>query len=402
MSSINWQLVVCGINHKTSTIEDREKLQIAKEKLAEANSLFGKLSDVREAAILSTCNRVEFYFVAVKYREPFEIVEEFYSQFNKQDISDLADKFYIKKNKHTADHQFRVAAGIDSMVLGENQIIGQMKDAYSSTCAVRTTGKIIHRLFHQSFRVGKLVRTDTEIGKGSCSISSAAVGLLKSRASDLNKPNFLFVGINQMISLAASNLIKDNYEKLVFINRTEQKAATFADKFGGVGYGLDRLEELLIEADVVITCTGATTPIISSDMLNRFTKKNPNKKIIIVDMAIPRDVEANKNSYPNITILDLEDIRQYVKIQQAIREKAIPQAEEIINRRLDEFDYWFKQVRQEPIYNGLGDAFNSIYKQEMGILFEDIEPNLRKQLEKAGKNMIKKMLTLKINENNNS
>ena len=113
MASINWQLIVCGINHKTSRLEERESLQIAREDLARANSMFGKLSDVRESAILSTCNRVEFYFVAFKNREPFEIVKEFYSEFNKQDISNLNDKFYIKINKHAADHQFRVATGID-------------------------------------------------------------------------------------------------------------------------------------------------------------------------------------------------------------------------------------------------------------------------------------------------
>jgi len=402
MASINWHLVVCGISHKTSTMEERAPLQISRDDLARANSLLGRLSDVREAAILSTCNRVEFYFVAFKNRDPFEIVKEFYSVFNRQDISKLRDKFYIRKNKHAADHQFRVAAGIDSMVLGENQIIGQLKEAYSSACAVRTSGKLIHRLFHQSFRVGKLVRTDTEMGRGSCSISSAAMGLLKSKITDLNRPNFLFIGINQMISLAASGLIKGSYGKFIFVNRTEQKAVTFAEKFGGAGFGLDRLEDYMAESDVIITCTGATSPIISSNMLKKMTENYPDKKMIIIDMAIPRDVEIDKNFHPNIGIFDLEDIREYVKAQQARRRKAIPQAEEIIDRKLGEFAYWFNQVRQEPIYNGLGDAFNAVYRQELGILFENLEPDLRKRYEKAGKKMIKKMLALKISENNNS
>jgi glutamyl-tRNA reductase len=342
---------------------------------------------------------VEFYFVAFKKRGPFEIVKEFYSKFGGYDISNLQSKFYIKKNRHAADHQFRVAAGIDSMVLGENQIVGQLKEAYSSTCAVRTTGKVIHRLFHQAFRVGKLVRTDTEMGKGSCSISSAAVGLLKSKIGDIDKPNLLFIGINQMISLAASNLIKDNHGNLIFANRTEQKAVAFAEKFGGAGYGLARLEEFLDQSDVIITCTGSTKPIIPNNLLNKYFANNPDKTLIIIDMAIPRDVESEKNAYPNITIMDLEDIREYVNTQQAKREKAIPQAEEIIERKLDEFSYWFKQVRQEPIYNGLGDAFNDIYQQELGILFENLEPDMRTRLEKAGKKMLKKLLTLKLNDN---
>ncbi len=402
MASLNWHLVVCGINHKSSTLQERESLQIGREDLAEANSCLGILPEIRESAILSTCNRIEFYFVAFKKREPFEIVREFYSNFNNNNIARFRENFYIRKNQHVADHLFRVAAGIDSMVLGENQIFGQLKEAYSAACAVHTSGKVLHRLFHQAFRVGKMVRSDTEMGKGFCSISSAAIGLMKSQCEGLADSNILFIGINQMIALAVSNLIKGEYGKLFFANRTVEKAEAFAAKLGGVACGLDQLERYLREADIIITCTGSKTPIITTKMLRNLIDESPNKKLIIMDMAVPRDVDAEKQFHRNIKIFDLEDIREYVKGQQALRESAIPQAEEIIEHKLSEFSYWFNQVKQEPIYNGLGDAFDSVYREEIGILYENLESDLRDQFEKAGKRMLKRLLTLKVANGNNS
>lgn len=401
MASLNWHLVLCGISHKSSTLEDREMLQINKENLAATNVAFNKFPDVKESVILSTCNRVEFYFVAAKNHEPFDIIKDFYLKMNHVNISGLQGKFYIKRNGHAADHLFRVASGIDSMVLGENQIFGQLKEAYSSACSMHTSGKVIHRLFHQAFRVGKSVRTDTEMGKGSCSVSSAAIDLLKDRISGIDKPNFLFVGVNQMISLAASNIVKNDYGKIIFANRTEEKAETMAKKFGASGYGLDKLEDLMTEVDVVITCTGSPLPVISMEMLKKTSDILKNKKLTIVDLAIPRDVETGSESFNNIIILDIEDIHNHVKNQQAIRAGAIPQAEEIIQQKLNEFVYWFDQVKQEPIYNGLGDAFNSIYQQELGMIIDDLEPDLREKFEKAGKKMMKKLLTLKAGEKEN-
>ena len=400
MASGNWRLVVCGINHKTSSLEQREPLQIGHDEIARANTLFTDVNGIQESLIVSTCNRVEFYFVAKKTNEPFELVKSFYREFKNLDISELAENFHTRKNKHVAAHLFSVTAGIDSMVLGENQVLGQLKDAYSSACAVKTTGKVIHRLFHQAFRVGKLVRSETEMGKGACSISSVSVDFLKTKIEKLGKPSILFVGINKMIALAASKIIHLNYDKLVFANRTVDKAVKFASKYNGSGHSLDELQSLLKTVDIVIACTGAKEPIITKQMIDAFISSNSDSKLTIMDMAVPRDVEITKNYHPNIEIYDLEDIKEHIKKHQQERELAIPQAQEIIDRKLTEFRYWFEHVRHEPVYNGLGDSFEAVRKQEMSKVLDNLSPQLRDEVENATKSMVKKLLQLKYSNQN--
>ncbi len=392
----DWQLVVCGINYKSSTLTQREPLQIGHDDIAEANSVFSNLSEVKESAIVSTCNRIEFYFAADRRHQPIDIAAKFYKRFRNIDISNIKDTFYTKKNRHAVQHLFRVAAGIDSMVLGENQILGQMKDAYSSACAVKASGKVIHRLFHQAFRVGKMVRTDTEMGKGVCSVSSATVALLKTKIDGIKSPAILFVGINQMIALAASSLYKMDINRFTFANRTCEKAISMAAKYKAEGFSLDKLPQLLKKADVVISCTGASQPVITKQMLDDALVFNPDKKLIIMDMAVPRDVEADKDYNENFDIFDLEDVRQLVKDQQSRRELAIPQAEKIIEHKLDEFIYWYNHVRYEPIYNGLDELFESIRQQEMAGVLNELDPEMQSKIDGATKNLINKLLQIKL------
>jgi len=396
MLSGNWQLVVCGINHKTSTLDQREPLQINRNEIARANAIFGNLPGVMESAIVSTCNRIEFYFAARKSEDPLELVKIFYKNFNDYDISAAPDIFFMRKNRHTAAHLLSVAAGIESVVLGENQIMGQLKDAYTSACAVKTAGKIIHRLFHQAFRVGKQVRTDTEMGKGSCSVSSAAIELLQTKIEQMNKPSILFIGINQMIALAAAGISRLEYGQLAFANRTPQKAETFAANFDSLGYPLTYLPELIRAADIIITCTGSDEPIITGDLIDSVFQASPGKKLLIVDLAIPRDVEIEKDYNSNIEIYDLEDIKEHVKKYQQRRELAIPQAQEIIDQKLSEFNYWFEHLRYEPLYNGLGDTFEAIRQDELASLRDKLPPELRDEIEIATKALVHKLLQIKV------
>jgi len=392
----DWQLVACGINYKSSTLTQREPLQIGHDDMAEANSVFSNLPEVKESAIVSTCNRVEFYFVTDREQEPIDIVEKYYKRFRNINITEIKEHFYIKRNRHAAAHLFRVAAGIDSMVLGENQILGQVKDAYSSSCAVKASGKVIHRLFHQAFRVGKMVRTNTEMGKGACSVSSATAELLKKKINGISNPNVLFIGINQMIDLAASNLYRMDINKFRFANRTPEKAISVAAKYKADGFSLDNLPHLIHEADVVISCTGSDRPVITKSMLDGILLSEPEKKLIIIDMAVPRDVDVEKDFNENIEILDLEDVQQFVKDQQTQRELAIPEAEKIIERKLDEFIYWYNHVRYEPIYNGLDGLFESIRQQEMAPVLDELDTETRTRIDSATKDLINKLLQVKL------
>lgn len=396
MHSSNWHLIVCGTSHKVSSLKEREPLQVNGDEIAAAHAAFSDLADVREATILSTCNRVEFYFVTRRKVDPFEVVAAYYARARKLDVDRLREKFYVKKGRHAADHLFRVAAGIESMVLGENQILGQVRDAYSSACAVKAAGKIIHRLFHQAFRVGKQIRTDTEMGKGACSVSSAAMDLLRTKIDGLESARVLFVGINQMIQLAAGNLRGLDNVSFWFTNRTEQKAADFAAGYGARGFGLEQLPRLLPQADIIVTCTGATLPVITSAMLNTAARSRPDKRLVVVDMAVPRDVDCPPEGIPGCEVYDLEDIKAFVAEQQRKRQAAIPQVERIVERRLDEFVYWYEHVLHEPIYNGVGDVFERVRLDEVIPLLDRLSQKDREVVDRATRRLTQKLMQLRL------
>lgn len=394
MVPCNWQLVVCGINHKTSKLEEREPLQIGHEELAEADVYMSDLPGIRETVILSTCNRIEFYFVVSKDSVPCQIVSDFYIKFKKRDITGLRDNFYYYTDLDAAEHLFRVTAGIDSMVIGENQIVGQVRDAYRTACTVKSAGKIIHRLFHQTFRIGKQVRSDTELGKGACSVSSATVDMLKSRMTDIENPTVLFVGINRMIGLAASGLHRRGNDHFLFANRTREKAVDFAVKYKATGHALDEIPELIREADIVVSCTSSETPLIN-DITLAYRNGSATRPLIIADMAIPRDVEL-KEDHPGVTVYDLEDVREHVKNSQEQRVKAIPQAETLIKERLEQFKYWYEHIQHEPAMNGLGETFEQVRRQELGKALDALDDEARETVDRASRRLVEKLLHMKL------
>jgi glutamyl-tRNA reductase len=393
----NWQLVVCGVTHQSASVEEREPLQLAADETARANATFGALPEVMESAIVSTCNRVEFYFVAQREADPLDVVASFYREFKGLDLGGRRGLFRARKGRPAAEHLFRVAAGIDSMVLGENQILGQVKAGYSSACAVKSAGKVIHRLFHQAFRVGKQVRSDTGIGKGACSVSTAAVEMLQDTLRGLERPAILFVGVNQMIHLAAKRLAQADGVRLFFANRTAARARELAAGFAGVGaegYGLDDLAGLVAGADIVVSCTSSPAPVITRELVEKAAARRGGRGLTIVDLAVPRDVEVPAGGYrePAVTVSDLEDVKRFVARRQQRREMEIPRAEEIIERKLDEFEYWYGHVQYEPIYNGGGRRVESITEEELSPIIERLPPELREELNQAARRLVSRLV----------
>ena len=392
MASLSNRLILCGISHKTSTLEERAPLGFGHADLAQANAEFSDIPEVIESCIISTCNRVEFYLLTDKHTDPFELVSLFYKKHKNIDLSPLNNNFQIKRDKHVVSHLLKVVGGLESMVLGESQVHGQVKEAYSSACAVKATGKVIHRLFHQAFRVGKQIRSDTVMGKGACSVSSASIDLIKSKNGNLKDPTVLFIGINQMISLAASNLSRKHHGEFLFANRTKEKAIQLAKKYGAKGFGLDELPRLLQKADILISCTGSEQPIVSASMIEVLKKEIPDKKLVMMDMAIPRDIEYQKETFTNIYLFDLEDVRHHAACQQQKREAAIPQAEEIVERRLEEFMYWFDNVRHERLSASVEESFEQLREKELAEVINKLSPDLQNELNEATRSLVQKLV----------
>jgi glutamyl-tRNA reductase len=401
MSIAPWQLVLCGINHKSSSLEQREPMQLGVEDVPAALSVWADQPGVYETVIISTCNRVEFYSVLSRELDPFQSLVSFYRRFRDLDLMPLRDCLYVRKGRHVAAHIFRVAAGLDSMVLGENQIVGQLKEAYSSACHIKTAGKMMHRLFHQAFRVAKQVRTDTEMGRGACSVSSAAIDLLRERAADMPHPAVLFVGVNQMIKLAATNFSQSHHSRLMFANRTPEKAHAMAAAFHGTGHGLDELEDLLPQADILISCTGSSRPVITRDMLDRFTCQYPGRRLLAADLAVPRDIDADRDYDGAIEVHDLESIKSFVEQQRQRREAAIPAAERIIELRLSEFGYWYNHAIHESTFEGMNHSFEQIRREEFDPILESLPLDQREAIEKASRRLVDRLLRMKNRQSGN-
>jgi len=367
-----WYLAVCGINHKSATISERAPLALGHEDLAPAHMELMNFETVYEAVAVSTCNRVEYYLVLDR---------------------EIEDKFSTKKELLAVEHLFGVAGGLDSMVLGESQIFGQIKESYSSACMIKTAGKIIHRLFHQAFRTGKIVRTETNLTGGVSSVSGAAVKMLKERINGNKGLPILFIGANQMIHLAASALHKSGYNNFTFANRTESKAVDLANKYDGKGYALSEIDELIKNTKVIITCTGATEPILDESHLEPAMIEDPDKKLIIMDMAIPRDVAEVPKFSDRLRIFDLEDVDKYLKENQRKRAEAVPTAEKIVARKLSEFGYWYEHAQNEPLTVRVEYALERIRKEEIAEIAKDLDPETTKKIEDFSLRLIQRLLT---------
>lgn len=386
------RLAVVGINYKTSSLREREPLQLAIEELPRVNDLLVSTTGVMEAAAICTCNRIEFYLVLRERVAAFDVVAGMYRAYRNIDIEPQREKFYERTEAHAARHLALLAAGLNSMVLGETQIFGQIKKAYSTACSIKSAGKILHRLFHQAFRTGKRVREETTIGRGAVSVGGVAARLVKERLPDDTDPAILFLGVNEMISLAAEHFRKAGYRRFTFANRTVENARGLADNFGGDAHGLDDLPRHMSAADVVVTCTGSSTPIITRVPAEEALGKATGKGILIIDLGVPRDVENAISDLPGITLLDLDDIQRELDSGLEERASAIRPAEEIVEEKVEQFMYWYGAVRREPIYNGLGKQFEDIRADELASAINDCPPECRGTIDKFSVRLVRRLL----------
>jgi glutamyl-tRNA reductase len=339
------KLVIIGINHKTSTVAERELYQINKKEIKVALNFFSALNEVEAAVIVSTCSRLEFYLVIKPGVEPFTIINDFYFQKRKFDAPINENLFYSHKGVNAVQHLFEVSAGLDSMLIGEFQILGQLKDAYSIACSEKTAGQVLHKLFHNAFRVSKLVRTKTGIGSNNQSLSGIAFKIIKEK---LKKEDVItIIGVNQNTKIIAENLNKAGFSHLLFVNRTLHKAEELADKYKGIAFSLDYIEEPLITSKCIFSCTGAPGIILNSELINGIYLKNKLPELII-DMAVPRDINI-KGLIKDIEVINLEDLKKYLRAEEEEIVSDITEAERIISNEIQIFckSYGFPEAKDE-------------------------------------------------------
>lgn len=334
-------LIVLGINHKTAPVEVREKLSFTAKPIIEVNRLLKERALLGENLILSTCNRVEIY-AAVKKGDTDSLnrIKSFLGEYHKINISEFENRFYTHKNEGVIEHLFKVASGLDSMVIGEMEILGQVKHAYHDARQSHTTGKILNRLFEKAFNTAKRIRTETAITRGTVSVSSAAVRLARKILGGLDDKKVLIVGagfVGEQLVLC----FKKNGLKSIFVtNRTFEKAQMLAENFGALVLTFENYRDKLSEVDIVITSTGAPHCIINKDDIARLMPKRHQRPLFLIDLAVPRDVEADVNKVDNVYLYDIDDLQKIVDENIALRKNELENCEQIIVSARQRFVGW--------------------------------------------------------------
>lgn len=358
-------LVVAGINHKTAPIHIREKLNFNEEEVKNILSTLKNDPYFKEALIPSTCNRTEFYFVCENL-EPFaEKFYKFISGLCDLDMKQLQKVTYTYYEEDAVNHIFRVSSGLESMMVGENQILGQVKNAYTLACMQNTNGAVINKLLHHSFRTGKRVRSETDIGKGAVSISSAATELALKIFSDIADKEVLLIGSGETGKLTASNLINRGIKKLYIINRTYERAVKLAKSLGATPLKWEDLIDTLYSVEIVISCTGARDRIIDIQSMKTVMSKREYKPLFIIDIAIPRDFDPEIDNLTNVFLHSIDDLKEIAEHNLIKRKAEIPKAENIIMHETKKFMKWYTTNKVSPLIIDLQRKVEEIRVKEL-------------------------------------
>jgi glutamyl-tRNA reductase len=312
----------------------------APEQVAGALLDLAAATQVTDAVIVSTCNRTELYFSGTEAQSKQVIA--WLAKFHQLELTDVAGHLYLHQDQAAATHLMRVAAGLDSLVLGEPQIFGQVKQAYSQSRQVGAIQPVFERLFQKTFAVAKQVRTDTEIGANAVSVAFAAVALAKQIFGKLDKVKVLLIGAGETIELVAKHLLEQGASQLTVANRSYDRAAALAAQFSGQVVSLAQVPQALVDADVVISSTASTLPIVGKGMVEQALKKRRHKPMFLVDLAVPRDIEAQVSELEDAYLYTVDDLQNIVSQNMQSRQQAATQAEQMIAAGVAEFSQWLQ------------------------------------------------------------
>jgi glutamyl-tRNA reductase len=377
------KLTLIGISHKTSSISDLELFQLNKNETGNALRYLKSLAGVEGVAIISTCNRVEFYLSTNKNTDPFSLIGTYYENKIGINTSQRKDIFYSYYDTEAAKHLFKIICGLDSMVLGEYQIQGQIKEAYSVACSIKTADKILHRLFHAAFRVGKNIRSKTKIGSGKQSVSGVAFQILSEKLS--KNDTIALIGVNQNTKIIAKKLSDSGFSNLIFVNRTLYKAEKLAEQYSGKAYELEKIENAILNANCIFSCTGAPGYIVHSDLIRRIYKKIKHPALII-DIALPRDIET-EGIPGEIQVFDLEGLKLYLKNLEKEIALDMPFAIKIINDEIKLFEAWSESQNDETIAY-FDQKFESLRLQFMDETSEELSEEEYQMLDKFSRSFL--------------
>ncbi len=369
------EILTVGLSHKTAPIEIREKVSFSEQNLEEGLRALQACPHVREGLILSTCNRVEVYTAVPKkdLETAREEIAGFLSAYHEVPLENLAPHLYFMTGMESVQHIFRVSSSLDSMVVGEPQILGQVKDAFSCAANAQATGNVLNRLLHKAFSVAKRVRSETRIATSAVSISFAAVELARKIFGELEGKTVMLIGAGEMAELAARHLLNNGVEHIIVANRTYERAVKLAEEFRGAAVPFEELHQQMELADIVISSTGAPNIVIDRKMVQGVIKRRRNRPMFFIDIAVPRDIDPSVNGIENVYAYDIDDLEGVVEANIKARSKEAAKAEEIVSAEVSQFLEWMRTRESFPTIVALREWAEEVRRTELSKTMKRME-----------------------------
>ena len=388
-------LIVVGLNNKTAPVEIRERLSFQESQIGDAMEALKGRKSILENVIVSTCNRTEVYAVVDQLHTGKYYIREFLAEWFSMERSDFDPYLFIYENDKVIRHLFKVACGLDSMIIGETQILGQVRSSYLLAQEKQTIGTVFNRLFKEAVTVAKKAHTETDIGANAVSVSYAAVELSKKIFGDLQGKQVAIVGAGKMGKLAIQNLQGSGVDKIAVVNRTFERAKEMADEFNGEAYSLDNLIDVLSQSDIVISSTGSSQYVITKSMMETVEKTRKGKPIFLVDIAVPRDIDPEIHDLDSMFLYDIDDLEGVVEANMEERQKAAELIETFIDEAQADFQEWLNTLGVIPLISNLREKALNIQADVMTSLerkLPDLSERERKVIGKHMKSIINQML----------
>ncbi|HID98561.1 MAG TPA: glutamyl-tRNA reductase [Thermodesulfobacteriaceae bacterium] len=388
------QIALLGVNHRTAPVEIRERLALSGCNLP-ALQVFSEIPSCEEVVFLSTCNRVELMIASRCLEESRRAVKDVWSSMGGVDASTFQQVIYEYEGEEAVRHLFRVASSLDSMIVGEPQILGQLKDAYRKAAEADSAGMVLNRLFHKAFSVAKRVRTETRIANSAVSISYAAVELAKKIFGEFEDRNAMLIGAGEMAELAAKHLVTNGVSRLVVANRTLSRAVELARQLGGKAISLDELEDALLYSDIVISSTGAPGIILGVDQVKRIMRPRRHRLLFFIDIAVPRDIDPGINEIDNVYLYGIDDLKGVVEVNKSEREREALKAGRIVDSEVIKFLVWMDSLEVVPVIQEVQRKAENIRRKELARsrkVLDSLDPKQQKAVDVLTKSMVQKIL----------
>jgi glutamyl-tRNA reductase len=404
------KIVNIGMNHETAPVELRELAAVGEHSIDEVMDTMRTIKDIKESIVLSTCNRVEILFTTENEEGATESIIDFLCHYSQISREKLLPLLYIFYDQEAIRHIFRVGASMDSLIIGEPQILGQVKEAYRVAVNHKSSSVILNKLMHRTFSLAKKIRTETEISGSAVSISFAAVELAKKIFGDLEGKKVLLIGAGEMAELAATYLLNNRVAKIIVANRTFHRAVEIADQFHGETISFEEIGDQFLHIDIVITSTASPEPIIFSNQVKKAMKGRKNQPLFFIDIAVPRNVEPQINEIENAFLYTIDDLKGIIELNLSKRKDEAVKAERMVDEEVIKFSEWLKTLDVVPTIVALKEKCKTIRQIELKKTLSNLgnlTPEQRKSVEKLASSITKKVLNdpilfLKSKENRSS